>query len=451
MSCAMHAQAVDAVVIGANIRGLVTTYVLSSLGYRAVLIDKGRALGGADGSFVTAQGTRFEHGMHVLDYMRSELATRLFSHVVDGETHRVTLKRGIVLRNHVLPYAPRPAEMPDELRRMLPADELVDDIGQELPTRERLARCYGSDFADLIFDEVLPSYPTEDRHREFGVDEARLLVNIYPWMFPRARRKRVSGDASRSFHDRLREGVEQQLLYPRRGGFGGFAEGFVRKFDDRRIEVLLGADDVHVEVQAGTHTVQWVEAQGRRWRPTQLFWAASWPALCKLLELPCQDVATDRMMLGSFRLNRPAATDYHEILVGDPGLRINRLSFPARFREADDPLLQIEFAFPRAEQHVLDREWWLDAWLSDLRRLGVVDAGHRVEEFDFKTFCMHYNAFGMEGEPLRDADPAVLRADGNIRAVVPSMANLNLNAHVPRTVEYVTSVLRGGGAAGSGP
>ena len=38
---------------------------------------------------------------------------------------------------------------------MLPAGELVDDIGGEAPTRERLARCYGrawADFAHVLFN-----------------------------------------------------------------------------------------------------------------------------------------------------------------------------------------------------------------------------------------------------------------------------------------------------------
>lgn len=103
---------VDAIVIGGNIRGLVTAYVLSSLGYRALLVDKSKTVGGADGSFKAADGSIFEFGMHVLDFMRSELATRLFSRVVDGAVNRIKLKRGIVLRNELMPYSPMPAETP---------------------------------------------------------------------------------------------------------------------------------------------------------------------------------------------------------------------------------------------------------------------------------------------------------------------------------------------------
>ena len=135
---------------------------------------------------------------------------------------------------------------------------------------------------------------------------------------------------------------------------------------------------------------------------------------------------TDRVLLGSFRLNRPAITNYHEMLIGDPDSRINRLYFPARFRDSSEPLMQIEYAFPKHQDRLFDPEYWRDTWLGDTRRLGVLDEGHAVELFDFKSFCMHFNGFGMEGESLRDADPSQLRDDSNIRPVVPSMANLNL-------------------------
>jgi len=440
-------ESLDVVVIGGNVRGLVTCYLLDRFGYRAVLLERGQSIGGVDRSFVTSDGTTFDHGMHVLDEMRSPLATRLFMQVVDGEVHRVRLRRGIVIRNHVMTYAPRPSEMPDELRRMLPSDNLVDDLGDELPTRDRLARYYGTEFADLIFDEVLPSYPSENRHREFGVDPSRLLANIYPWFFPRSTRTPHSGDESRAFHDRLRSGIDQHILYPKRGGFGGFVDGFLRKLDPDRIEVLTGVDDLHVELSPGTHTALWIDAAGRRFTAPHVFWAGAWALLCGVLGIPCQETATDRVLLGSFRLDRPAITDYHELLFGDPDYRMNRVFFPSFFRRSDEALMQVEYSFPKADPREIDAETWKEIWLADARRCGLIDDDHRVELFDFKTFCMHFNGYGMEGQALVDADPSLVRQDSNIHPVVPSMANLNLNRYVPRTVELVASVLARSGTA----
>lgn len=324
---------------------------------------------------------------------------------------------------------------------MLPSMELDDDIGAEPPTRERLAQHYGAAFADLILDEVLPSYPTENRHRAFGVDESLLLRNIYPWFFPRARRAGAAGDESRTFHDRLRDGIEQHVLYPKSGGFSGFAEGFLRKLEAMGVEVLLGASDAETVMVPGTHRVDHVRAAGRELRAPRYFWASAWPGLCKLLALPCQEVATDLVLLGSFVLNRPAETRYHEILVGDPKHRINRLYFPSRFAHTNDARMQIEFSVPKAEDWPQDAEHWRRTWLESAARLGLVGPSHEVLEFDFKSFALHFNAYGMEGEALVDADPALLHPDSNLHPVVPSMANLNLNAYVPRVIQEVTELL----------
>jgi protoporphyrinogen oxidase len=374
MTNRMNDTDLDAVIIGANIRGLVTAHVLTNLGFRIVLLERTRRLGGGDATFTTRAGNRFEFGMHVLDFMRSEVATRMFTDVADGAIHRTTLHRGIVLRGHLMPYAPEPSAMPQELRHMLHGGTLIDDIGDDLPTRARLSRDYGKAFADLIYDEVLPSYPSENRHRAFGVDEARLLTNIYPWFFPRATRSPRSGDASRAFHDKLRAGIPQQILYPRDGGFGRFAADFVRRLEARGAEVHMGADDLEVDLEPGTHTVRRITAGGRTFQARHYFWAAGWPALCQVLDLPCQEVATDCVVLGSFRFDRPLSGEYQEILVGDPTFHINRLYFPARFRESEEPLLQIEFGFPRAEDRPLDSEHWKALWIGDLKRLGIISS-----------------------------------------------------------------------------
>ncbi|HSG64177.1 MAG TPA: NAD(P)-binding protein [Gammaproteobacteria bacterium] len=434
-------EELDAVVIGASTRGLIATYLLSVLGYRAVLLEKAPFVGSGDGSFQLSDGTWFDLGMHVLDEMRSPIATRLFRHVVGQNVNRLKLKRAIVLRNHIMPYAPEPGAMPNEIRRLLHPGELVDDIGDELPTRARLAQHYGPGFADLIYDEVLPSYPTEHRHLTFGVDEAELLVNIYPWFFPRARRTPKHGDISRAFHDRLRSGIDQYILYPLDGGFGGFARGFVKNFDRSRIEVLTGASDVEILPATSRHRIDHVKALGRAFRARHYFWASGWPDLCRLLGVPCQNPATDRIVLGSFKLNEPVVTQYHEILVGDPRHEINRVSLPGAFRGSSHALVQVEFAFPSADSRPLDGDSWQSKWVQSLRELGVLKASHRVEIFDFKSRPLHFNGYGMEGVRLIDADPHLIDAESNVRPIVPSMSNLNLNAHVPLDVAYVTNVL----------
>jgi len=439
----------DAIVFGASTRGMVTAYVLSMMGYRAVVLERAPDLGGGDGSFQLNDGTWFDYGMHVLDEGRSEAATKLFLNVIDNQVHRVRLRRAIALRNAIMPYAPEPEQMPETLREMLPKPPLLDDLGNQKPSRENLSRYYGEAFTNLIFDEVLPSYPTEHRHLAFGVHESELLVNIFPWFFPRARRSPKSGDLSRKFHDKLREGVDQYVVYPREGGFAEFCRAFARQLDPKKVELITGIGDIHIDVDREKHQFRSVRIEDRCLEADRYFWTSSWPELCGLLDVPCPKAATDRIVLGSLRLDRPVLTDFHEILVGDPSHLINRIHFPSSLRGTENILVQVEFAFPEADSRPRDSKYWHDQWKSSLRTLGIIDDSHEIKIFDFKTRPLHFNGYGMEGVALQDADTNLIDERSNVFPVVPSMANLNLNLHVPGDIDYVTSVITGSLATSS--
>lgn len=439
----MKTKSFDAIVVGGNLAGLISAWLLGELGYRTLLVERGPKLGGVNASFATPDGSTFDMGMHVLDYMRSPLTTRLFSRVAGDSIVRTELKRAIALRGQTMPYAPLPAQMPAELQALLKPGTLVDDIGAAAPTRERLAAVYGEGYATLIYDEVLPSYRCEQRHRDLGVDASRLLTNLYPWFFPRAERPLQAAGESRSFHDRLRRGETQFVLYPKQGGFAGFSRAFVRALDLRHVEVKVGAGDLSIELQPGTHTIRHIETGGERYQAEQVFWATNWRSLCGLLGLPCQNLATDRLLLGSFGFDREAEGPYNEIIVGDPALHLDRVSFPGRFAQSGAPQLQVEFAFPAADtERPLDAAHWRRVWLDDLRRLGLI-GDHQVREFDFRQFQMHFNSFGAEGEPHVEADPSMIAADSNIVPVAPSVLNRNLNASVPRYLDAVLQAVKG--------
>ncbi len=433
-------QKVDAVVVGGNLCGLVTAYLLGHLGYATVVLERSGRIGGVNASFTTPDGSTFDLGMHVLDYMRSGVTTRLFSHVIGDKLNQVLLKRALVLRGHILPYNPAPVDMPLELCELLPGSELTDDLGTDLPTRERLCQYYGA-YADFIFDEVLPSYRCEQRHKDLGVEEGRLLRNIYPWFFPRAQRKLNTAQESRAFHDRLRRGEDQYILYPSQGGFASFSKAFFTQLGTN-VEVLTDIPDLHFEIEPDTQRVLWLQARNRRFESRHIFWCSAWPALCHLLGLPVQNLATDNLLLGSFRFNEPAISQYNEILIGDPSFHMDRINFPGKFARTNAPQLQVEFAFPVADQSLtLKPTDWQERWLSELHRLGLLTGQHQLEMFDFRSFRMHFNSFGAEGEEIRDADPSLLMAGSNIHPVAPTMQNPNINGSVPLYLKHVIGVL----------
>ncbi len=277
------------------------------------------------------------------------------------------------------------------------------------PTRERLGRCYGSGFADLVFDEVLPSFPSEHRHHAFGVDEARLLANVYPWFFPRAAEAVASGDESRAFHDQLRGGITQEILYPARGGFGGFAAGFADKLDRDGIDVRTGVGDIDLEVQPGTHRVEWVEAGGPAHPGRALLLGAGVgpPVQSAGAAVPGRGDRPGRRSaaFGSTALRTRRTTRSWSAI---PGSAINRVHFPDELRGTDEP--------PDADRVRLPSECGrVDAGRRRVARsvarrrarVGLLDEDHQVEEFDFRSFQMHFNAFGAEGRAAPGCRPLV--------------------------------------------
>jgi len=442
-----QAENCDAIVVGGNVAGMVVAYLLGQLGYATKLLEKQPALGGMDRSFSNRNGRVFDFGLHVLDALRTEVVTKLFRYVVDDDVHETERRRGIVLRNHMIPYNAAPGDWPEELRALWPDGDLIDELGEAPPTRDALSRCYGERFAGMIFDEVLASYPSETRQLDFGVDESRLLTNIYPWFFPRARRVGVTKNLSRKYHDGKRAGGKEVFLYPRRGGFGAFAEGFRKKLVGLGVEVLTDIPDLHFEMEPAKQHVSWVTARGRRFRAPRVFWCAPVGILYRLLSIPVSELKPDQFVLGSFEFSRPLDCAYHELILGDPQHFINRMSFPGKIGRTTDNLVQLEFAYPRHApgKFVTDESFWKDCWLASLRKLGIVHDTNELVDFDLKTVPLVYNCFGIEGREMPEVELGELHPESNLRPVLPSVRNININTRVPQFLEFLTAELTGPG------
>lgn len=437
------AETCDAIVIGANLGGLSISYLLASYGYSVRTIEKAPFIGGIDRSFQNRNGRLFDFGIHALDYMRSEFTTRMMMHAIDHDVFTLERKRGIVHRSHVIPYNADKSDWPDELASMLPSGELFDDLGSGRPTRENLARYYGEAFTDYIFEETLASYPSETRHLDFGVEEWELMVNIYPWFFPRARRTPSDATVSRIYHDKARGGQREILVYPKQGGFGSFAQGFARKIEALGGEIVTGAGDLFVDYDTAAGQVRGVEAAGRRFEAPRVYWCGPVSALGELLGRPCPDVASDVFVLGSLEFESPIQCDYTELIFGDPEHLINRASFPAKFTRTPDNLVQLEFAYPRQSDAYESKEsFWLERWVWSLQRLGIVKPENRVVDFDLKLAPMLYNSYGIDGVEMPEVDFSdILPADSNLRPVLPTIRKININTRLPQYLEFLAKDL----------
>jgi len=440
----------DVLVVGGNLAGLFVAHTLAGWGFRTRLVEKAAETGGMDRSFAIEGGALFDFGVHALAYRRSELVTRLFRHVLDDRVRRVDVQRAIALRGQLIPYHAPAERWPAELRGLLldaGAGDPVDDLGDAPPTRERLGRIYGAAFADLIFGEVLRSYPAERRHTAFGVPESELLTNIYPWFFPRARRARPPARLAGSFQERVRRGeLPEQALYPAEGGFGAFPAALRRAAEARGVDVVAGASDLALDVEPGTRRVRSVAARGRSYRADRVYWCASPADLQRALGLPVPDAKPDRFVLTSLELARPLEAPWTEVLVGDPEHRVDRISFRGRFAGTENRLVQLEFAYPARGEGSVPEEtaakpaFWVEGALRSLRRLGLVEPGNEVRAFDVKRVPLLYNAYGVEGVPM--PEPRFeLPPESNLRPVLPTLKKVNINTRFPAYLRFLAEDL----------
>jgi hypothetical protein len=150
-------------------------------------------------------------------------------------------------------------------------------------------------------------------------------------------------------------------------------------------------------------------------------------------------------VLGSFEFERPLQCEYTELLVGDPEHLISRASFPGKFSRTTDNLVQLEFAYPRqSDRHETKESYWLEKWVASLQRLGIVQPGNAVVDFDLKVVPMMYNSYGIDGVPTPDVNFGdVLPKTSNLRPVLPTVRKVNINTRLPQYLEFLTADLLG--------
>lgn len=431
----------DALVIGGNMAGISIAYLLGHLGYRTTLIEAAPFLGGIDGSFKNALGRTFDFGVHALDHGRSPYVTRLMERAVDGRFRRVPKTRALLLRGHLFPYNAPPEDWPHELRALLKSGAIYDDLGAALPTRQRLGEIYGRAFADFIFDEVLASYPAERRQLAFGVDEAALLRNIYPWFFPRVERVARDDNPHYRYQARVRAEGGEHVIYPDSGGFAGFAEGLAERARAAGVEFEVGARDLDVRMDSARRAVERVTANGRAFASPRVYWCGPANVLLDLLGEPSFHAAPETFALGSLQFERPLKCPYLEFIGGDPRHLIKRASCPGKLQGTADDVIQLEYHFPRddegAEGHGQEKPWWCETWLASLRELGIVQPDNEPLDIDVKLIPMHYNGFGCDGQPTPDVVLPEFPLNTNLKPVLPSYRKININTRLPQYLEFL--------------
>ena len=78
----------DRIIIGGGLSGIVTAYILTTYGFKVLLLENGFKLGSFSTSFSVGDDYIFDYGYHTLDYNRSEFTTNFFSKILDKKFHK---------------------------------------------------------------------------------------------------------------------------------------------------------------------------------------------------------------------------------------------------------------------------------------------------------------------------------------------------------------------------
>jgi phytoene dehydrogenase-like protein len=374
-------QHFEAVVIGGGVSGLITSLILTESGVRLLLLEKEHRLGGTNSSFKNRLGDVFDYGYHTLDYNRSPFTTRFFERILKGRFHSFILQRGIAVRGRAFPYNAPIEEWPEDIARHIERSEFVDALAG-LPTRKAICEIYGDYLARLAFDEILPSYPVLRWLKQQGKPESKLMDQIYPWFFPRAVKAYAGETESIRFHHSVRMKGEHPVMYPDQGGFGAFIDGIIERPDRSMIEIRTGLEKLDVDLDPDTQRITAIRLDGDTVTADRYFWCAPLSIMARLIGSPFPSAHPQRLCLGSFAVDRELPFRFHEILVGDCGVPINRISLPGKIAGGRNNLIQVEYSYPVGDVEITG-ESWKARCLDYFRQIELMQPDAQVTDFDF--------------------------------------------------------------------
>jgi len=439
-------------IIGAGLVGSITAWILAQHGKTGVLLERNPDPGGVNGSFIDPDGNWFDHGRHVINADRSDFTTKFFRQVLGKDGVReFDLRRGIIVRGYLIPYAESPEHWPGEIKNQLkinPGSQGVH-LGS---TRNEFAQAYGSWFAELVFDEMMRAYPVLMWKREHGISEEKLLDWLFPWFFPRTNLEQhpetvnelgVYSDESRLYHyeSRHMDPPAEPVLYPARKG--GYAAWIHAMLDSAAasIKIHTGLSDLQAVIDPQSLEVHSVTAGGQKYTADNVFWCAPLPVLCKTVGWPLPKGEPQWELIGSFTFNEPVNSEYHEILFADPAHKIRRISFPGLFTDSNQlKTLQVEYTTLGEELH-RDAEEWRKDWLNSLQQLGIIRQGAKTKYYDFKKVSRGIVSIEDLGGFLARCEQRIKEANSNLVAPHMAVASDNNARLVPKVCKCIEQYL----------
>lgn len=429
----------DVIIIGGGLSGLTAAYTCQQFGFSSIILERSDRLGGGNQSLKDSHGNIFDNGFHALDYDRSTLTTKFFQKILGDKFHKFILKRGIIIKDHLLEYNSEIVNWPEDLRRLFISDKFVDKI-ERLNSTKQLSEIYGADFVSLLVDEILQSYPSKKWAIENEGKVEDHLDFVYPWFLPKTSKKIHRSGESEMFHDKSRNS-EHFVLYPDEGGFEKFPLSLASELIHNGQSIELNCDDISFNHSSPNNFfINDVKTKGCPYSAPLILWCAPLGQLFNMLNIPLNiNGKAQRLVLGNFVFNKEIKCNYHEILVGSTNHLINRISFPGKIACKKNNLVQVEFNFPEGSFD-LNQDQWKDKWIKSLNEIGIIEKSNLLNF----TFQNEIRGF-VTKDPLYKISSELIyqisKLKTNLKIPFPMLGPENINRLIPETIQNVVSFL----------
>ena len=175
---------------------------------------------------------------------------------------------------------------------------------------------------------------------------------------------------------------EHLVMYPDQGGFGAFADGIIERLDRSMILIRTGLDKLEVDLDPDTQKITAIQLDGETITADKYFWCAPLSIIARLVGSPLPSAHPQRLCLGSFAFDRELPFRFHEILVGDYGVPINRISLPGKIAGSKNNLIQVEYSYPVGAVEITGENWKARC-LDYFRQLDLIQSDAEATDFDF--------------------------------------------------------------------
>jgi protoporphyrinogen oxidase len=379
----MKAKKKSVIIFGGGLSGLVTANVCSHLGIDSMLVENSNLLGGGNKSLQDKEGNIFDYGYHALDYNRSFITTKFFENVLQNNYRKFKLKRGIIIKDHLIPYNEKINKWPKDLK-ILFLKKIQNDTIEGKLSRKKISKIFGKKFTDFAYEDILRSYPSIKWSLENGGKKEDFFGLVYPWFFPKTKKVNQRKSEWDIFHDKMRNDSDHFVLYPKKGGFVSFIKAIYNDIDHKYCKIIKNVTNIEYNTELRTNRFSSVKINGNTYVADTYFWCNSPISLCKILGIEIREAKIGKpqqIAFGNFILKNEIKSEFHEILVGSSRHMINRISFPGKIANTNNKLIQVEYSFPiNTIKH--DKKILKKSWINSLETLGIINK-NQIKKFTF--------------------------------------------------------------------